>query len=109
MNDLPAIGSVVHYLDGEPDRRRCLPAVVTEVGQYATVATTTMVPKSFDRSEGRPIREIQTEQWWYSDACALFVPTLNPRAYVEGCKHAELDVEVGTWHYPHPERAQDPR
>jgi hypothetical protein len=110
VNESPVVGSLVHYVGEDVDRSiRCHPAVVTEVGQYVTVVTLTTVPTSFDRSEGRPIREIRLEQWWYSDACALFVPTLNPHAYAEECPHAELDVEVGTWHYPHPPKMQEPR
>lgn len=105
MSERPVIGSVVHYVDGMDGRPRCCPAVVTEVGQYVTVSTLTTVPKSFDRSEGRPIREIKTEQWWYSDACEVFAPTLD-RALVGGCRHMQIDVqtgvEIGTWHYPHP-------
>jgi hypothetical protein len=79
--------------------------MVTEVGQYVTVSARTTVPRSFDRSEGRPIREVQTEQWWYSDGCALVVPTLA-RALVEGCRHVELDVTAGTWHHVHPQHSK---
>jgi hypothetical protein len=99
------VGAVVHYVSGYYDDPKCHPAVVTEVGQYVVVSTRTTVPKSFDRSEGRPIREIQTEQWWYSDGCALFVPTLA-RTLVEGCKHAETDAAAGTWHHVHPQYSE---
>lgn len=102
------MGSVVHYVDGHPGDLRCHPAIITEVGQYVVVSTLTTVPRSFDRSEGRPIREIRTEQWWYSDGCALFVPTLTD-PLVEGCKHVELGGTTGTWHHVHPQRGEVPR
>ena len=117
----PTVGRIVHYVSyGTPGgeyHSKCRAAVIVEVGQWITVETVT--PKSFDRSEGRPIREV--EQWWYDDACALAV--LNPTgAFFNGaagvaCKHMELPPadkivygeatthQGGTWHWP--ERAED--
>lgn len=109
MSKLLVVGTVVHYAYvDDDDRPRCRPAVVSEIGQYVTVTTRTTVPGSFDRSEGRPIREVQAEQWWYFDACALVVLPTN--SLVEGCRHDERERVPGTWHLPHlPERVELPR
>lgn len=106
----PMVGDVVHYVSyGTPGGEyasRCRAAVVAEVGQWVTVETRT--PKSFDRSEGRPIREV--EQWWYADACALAV--LNPTGlffngpagvacrYDDGSAGSAGGYDPGTWHWP---------
>ena len=105
----PSVGRMVHYVShGTPSRpdgsqayeSQCRAAVITEVGQWVTVETST--PKSFDRSEGRPIREV--EQWWYDDALALTV--LNPTGmFFNGagpvaCKHDETGYAAGSWHWP---------
>lgn len=100
----PSVGRVVHYVSyGTPGGEyapQCRAAVITEVGQWVTVETTE--PKSFDRSEGRPIREL--EQWWFDDAAALAV--LNPTGmFFNGagtvpCRHDEDAHAGGTWHFP---------
>lgn len=102
----PVVGEFVHYV-GDDDSR-CRAALVTEVGQYVTVTRLVTVPKSFDRSEGRPIREVQAEEWWYADACALLVPPTNEVS--KGCKHDEREWTPGTWHRLHqPEMVKAPR
>lgn len=104
----PTVGRMVHYVSfGTPGGEygsKCRAAVVTEVGQWLTVETST--PDSFDRSEGRPIRV--AEQWWFDDAVALAV--LNPTGmFFNGagevaCRHDETEHAGGTWHWP--ERAE---
>lgn len=100
----PGVGQLVHYVSfGTPKGEytsMCRAAIVTEVGQWVPVETTT--PDSFDRSEGRPIRMV--EQWWFDDAVALAV--LNPTGmFFNGsgsvaCPHNEGDHVGGTWHWP---------
>jgi hypothetical protein len=78
----------------------CRAAIITEVGQWVTVETST--PNSFDRSEGRPIRNL--EQWWFSDALALAV--INPTgvffsgAAGQPCRYDPEHGAGGTWHWP---------
>lgn len=103
------VGETVHYVSyGTPRGEytsQCRAAVVTESGQWVTVKTAD--PESFDRSEGRPIREL--EQWWFDDAMALTV--LNPTGlFFNGagsvaCHHdpgmqdgRETGYQGGTWH-----------
>jgi hypothetical protein len=100
----PIVGDRVHYVSfGTPKgeyRSVCRAAIVTEVGQWVPVNTTT--PESFDRSEGRPIQVV--EQWWFDDAVALAV--LNPTGmFFNGagqvaCKHSQDEHAGGTWHWP---------
>jgi hypothetical protein len=107
----PTICRSVHYVSyGTPSGEyhpKCRAAVIVEVGQWVTVQIDT--PKSFDRSEGRPIRMV--EQWWYADACALTV--LNPTGlFFNGaagvvCEHDEgtgsestRTHRPGAWHWP---------
>lgn len=92
----PEFGNVVHYVaeDG-----RCQAAFVAEVGQWVTVETTPR--KSYDKSEGRAIRN--AEQWFYGDAAALIVVSPGGLAF-EGrmeCKHGEGSEQAPkTWHWP---------
>ncbi len=100
----PSVGRIVHYVShGSPIREDgtqafpsvCRAAVVAEVGAWITVRTSD--GRSYDRSEGRPIRV--AEQWYYDDAVTLTVlhPTGDSR---HACKHDETDHTGGTWHWP---------
>lgn len=103
---IPAVGDVVHYVSfGTPGGEyssRCRAAMVTEVGQWITMKITPR--ESYDKSEGRAIRNV--EQWYYHDAAALAV--LNPTgmffngAGQTACKHDESERVGGTWHWPQP-------
>lgn len=100
----PTVGEVVHYVSfGTPGgeyQSRCRAAFISELGQWVTVNTEPRA--SYDKSEGRAIR--YAEQWYYSDAAALFV--VNPTgvffngAGPVGCKHDESERAGGTWHWP---------
>lgn len=104
MSQTPSVGRMVHYVSfGTPKGEytsTCRAAIVAEVGQWVTVATTE--PKSFSLSEGRPIRNL--EQWWFDDALALAV--INPTGmFFNGsgavaCRHDETEHAGGTWHWP---------
>ncbi len=105
---VPSVGRIVHYVSyGTPNgeyQAECRAAVITEVGQWVTVAET--AADSYSRSEGRPIRTV--EQWYYSDAVALTV--FNPTGvFFNGagpvaCKYHEptpgSGPAGGTWHWP---------
>lgn len=101
----PHVGAIVHYVSfGTPGGEytsQCRAAMVTEIGQWVDVEITPR--KSYDKSEGHAIRNV--EQWYYHDAVALAV--VNPTglffngAGTVGCKYANpKDVVGGTWHWP---------
>lgn len=117
-----SVGRMVHYVSyGSPLRAdgsqaftsQCRAATITEVGQWIAVAT--HEPVSFDRSEGRPIREV--EQWFFDDALALEVANPTGTFFNLGVRYDPamrdgMPVGVGTdlcdgrehaggtWHWP---------
>lgn len=118
----PSVGRAVHYVShGSPIRAdgsqaftsRCRAATVTEVGQW--IAVSIKQPPSFDRSEGRPIREV--EEWFFDDALAMKVENPTGLFFNTGVRYdpamqdgtpvgSDPDLcdcrahGAGTWHWP---------